>query len=111
MIIMKYYRFACRAKKIITVSEKGTIKDGVIIINDGKIESIGTYNELKSKLNDIPLYDYSEKVITPSLIDCHCHLLEYAPASLYPVTKETYLEAGRILLFNALLSGITAIGE
>lgn len=111
MIIMKDYRFACRAKKIITVSEKGTIKDGVIIINYGKIESIGTYNELKSKLNDISLYDYSEKVVTPSLIDCHCHLLEYAPASLYPVTKETYLEAGRILLFNALLSGITAIGE
>ena len=39
MIIMKDYRFACGAKKIITVSEKGTIKDGVIIINDGKIES------------------------------------------------------------------------
>lgn len=57
------------------------------------------------------MYDYGEKVIIPSLIDCHCHLLEYAPGSLYPVTKETYLEAGRILLFNALLSGITSIGE
>ena len=66
MIIMKDYRFACRAKKIITVSEKGTIKDGVIIINDGNIESIGSYNELKCILFDIPLYDNSEKVITPS---------------------------------------------
>ncbi len=111
MIIMKDDRFACRAKKIVTVSEKGTIEDGVIIINNGKIEDIGTYKELKNKLDNIPVYNYGEKVITPSLIDCHCHLLEYAPGSLYPVTKETYLEAGRILLFNALLSGITCIGE
>ena len=34
---MKYYRFACRAKKIITVSEKGTIKDGVIIMYTNEI--------------------------------------------------------------------------
>ena len=93
------------------MSEKGTVEDGVIIINNGEIEDIGTYKELKNKLDNISMYDYGEKVITPSLIDCHCHLLEYAPGSLYPVTKETYLEAGRILLFNALLSGITCIGE
>ncbi|MDO5009709.1 MAG: amidohydrolase family protein [Intestinibacter bartlettii] len=93
------------------VSERGTIEDGVIIINNGKIEDIGTYNELKDKLKDISIYDYKDKVITPSLIDCHCHLLEYAPGSLYPVTKQTYLEAGKVLLFNALLSGITALGE
>ena len=104
-------KFACLTKKIVTVSEKGTIEDGVIIINNGKIEDIGTYNELKDKLKDISIYDYKDKVITPSLIDCHCHLLEYAPGSLYPVTKQTYLEAGKVLLFNALLSGITALGE
>lgn len=104
-------KFACLTKKIVTVSERGTIEDGVIIINNGKIEDIGTYNELKDKLKDISIYDYKDKVITPSLIDCHCHLLEYAPGSLYPVTKQTYLEAGKVLLFNALLSGITALGE
>ncbi|MBU5336158.1 hypothetical protein [Intestinibacter bartlettii] len=105
-------KFACLAKKIVTVSEKGTIEDGVIIIDNGKIENIGTYDQLKNKLNDISIiYDYKDKVITPSLIDCHCHLLEYAPGSLYPVTKQTYLEAGKVLLFNALLSGITALGE
>lgn len=108
---MNESKFACYAKKIVTVSEKGTIKDGVIIINEGKIEVIGTYKELKEKIKDICVYDYKDKVITPSLIDCHCHLLEYAPGSLYPVTKETYLEAGKVLLFNALLSGITAFGE
>lgn len=111
MILMKDNIFAFRAKKIVTVSEKGTIEDGVIIVNDGKIENIGTYEELENELNNILVYDYGEKVITPSLIDCHCHLLEYASGSLYPVTKETYLEAGRSLLFNALLCGITSIGE
>lgn len=104
-------KFACWAKKIVTVSERGTIEDGVIIIDNGKIQDIGTYNELKDKLENICVYDYKDKVITPSLIDCHCHLLEYAPGSLYPVTKETYLEAGKVLLFNALLYGITTLGE
>ncbi|MDU1202549.1 MAG: amidohydrolase family protein [Clostridiales bacterium] len=108
---MSENKFACYCKKIVTVSEKGTIRDGVIIVNDGKIEDIGTYIQLKDKLNDICVYEYKDKVITPSLIDCHCHLLEYAPGSLYPVTKETYLEAGKVLMFNALLSGITALGE
>ena len=86
---MSENKFACYCKKIVTVSEKGTIRDGVIIVNDGKIEDIGTYIQLKDKLNDICVYEYKDKVITPSLIDCHCHLLEYAPGSLYPVTKET----------------------
>ncbi|ETJ01898.1 amidohydrolase family protein [Veillonella dispar] len=104
-------KFACWAKKIVTVSERGTIEDGVIIIDNGKIQDIGTYNELKDKLENICVYDYKDKVITPSLIDCHRHLLEYAPGSLYPVTKETYLEAGKVLLFNALLYGITTLGE
>ncbi len=103
--------FACRAKKIVTVSKYKTIEDGVIIISNGKIKSIGTYKELENQLNNITIYDYSDKIITPSLIDCHCHLLEYAAGSLYPVTKETYLNAGKSLILNALLYGITAIGE
>ena len=37
-------KFACLAKKIVTVSEKGTIQDGVIIIDNGKIKDVGTYN-------------------------------------------------------------------
>lgn len=103
--------FACRAKKIVTVSKYKTIEDGVIIISNGKIKSIGTYKELENQLNNITIYDYSDKIITPSLIDCHCHLLEYAAGSLYPVTKETYLNAGKSLILNALLYGITSIGE
>lgn len=103
--------FACRAKKIVTVSKYKTIEDGVIIVSNGKIKNIGTYKELENQLKNIPVYDYSDKVITPSLIDCHCHLLEYAAGSLYPVTKETYLDAGKSLILNALLYGITAIGE
>ena len=35
---MKDYKFACRANKIITVSEKGTVEDGVIIINNEKMK-------------------------------------------------------------------------
>src|SRR5699024_12284105 len=50
-------------------------------------------------------------VVTPSLVDCHTHLLEFAPASLYPITQNTHFMAGKSILLGALTSGITAVGE
>lgn len=108
---MSNKHFAIRCKKIITVSKKGTINDGVIIIEDGIIKEIGTYDEIKEKLQDITILNYKDKIITPSLIDCHTHLLEYASRALYPLTKYTYLYGGKSLLLTALINGITAIGE
>ncbi|MFC4409081.1 amidohydrolase family protein [Chungangia koreensis] len=99
------------AKKIVTVGEKGTIHDGALIVEGKSIKDIGQYGEMRSKYPTIEEIDNSEYVITPSLIDCHTHLLEYAPTSLYPVTPETHFHAGRILLFKALASGITTLGE
>ena len=48
---MTDFKFACRAKKIITVSEEGTIKDGLIIINNGKINESGRIDTTTLKYN------------------------------------------------------------
>ena len=89
----------------------GTIENGAMVIENGKIADVGTWERLEKQYPDLDVIDYSNYVITPSLVDCHTHLLEFAPTSLYPVTPETHFLAGKALLFDALSSGITALGE
>jgi dihydroorotase-like cyclic amidohydrolase len=106
---MMYYMI--RGKKIVTVSKLGTLENGAMVIEDSKIAAIGSWEKLKKQFPDMEVIDFSSFVITPSLVDCHSHLLEFAPTSLYPVTPETHFLAGKAILLQALLSGITALGE
>lgn len=105
------YTYLIHAGKLITVSKLGTLYDGAMVIKDGKITEVGNWNTLRKQFPSITVYDYSDDVITPSLVDCHTHLLEFAPSSLYPITAETQFLAGKSLLLHALTSGITALGE
>ncbi|WP_063252571.1 amidohydrolase family protein [Neobacillus niacini] len=100
-----------RSKKLVTVSQLGTLENGAMVIENGKIAVIGRYDELKVQFPETDVIDCSNYVITPSLVDCHTHLLEFAPTSLYPVTPETHFLAGKAILLHALSSGITALGE
>ena len=101
-----------KADKIVTVSSQGTIYNGAIVVQKGKILDIGTWQEINQKYpNPTTMIDYGDLVITPGLIDCHTHLLEFAPSSLYPVTKETQDLAAKAILLKTLASGITALGE
>ncbi|MBM4763211.1 amidohydrolase family protein [Bacillus sp. B15-48] len=103
--------YMIRGKKLVTVSELGTIKDGAMLIENGVIKKVDTWENLIKHLPEVEVIDCSNYVITPSLIDCHTHLLEFAPTSLYPVTLETHFLASKGILFQALASGITALGE
>lgn len=105
------HEYIVRSKKIVTVSSVGTIEDGAMVIKNGKIQSIGKWQHVRKQNPTIQVKDYSDYIITPSLVDCHTHLLEFAPSSLYPITNETQVLAGKSLLLHALISGITALGE
>lgn len=103
--------YIVKSRKLVTVSSLGTIHEGTMVISDGKIKDIGGWNVIKDTYKDLKVLDYSNYVITPSLVDCHTHILEYAPGSIYPVTEATHLMGGAALLLHTLSSGITAIGE
>lgn len=108
---MKSHRYIVRGKKIVTVSKLGTIDNGALAVEDGKILAVGKWEELREQHPKLPVIDYSNYVITPSLVDCHTHLLEFAPSSLYSTTPENHFVVGKALLLSALSSGITALGE
>jgi imidazolonepropionase-like amidohydrolase len=104
-------KYMIRGKKIVTVSQLGTLENGAMVIENGKIAEIGSWEKLKEEFPDIDVVDCASYVITPSLVDCHTHLLEFAPTSLYPVTPDTHFLAGKAILLQALSAGITALGE
>jgi imidazolonepropionase-like amidohydrolase len=60
-------RFVVLAGRIHTVS-KGTIDDGAILVDDGKIVSVGPRNQLANRDN-LPVL--TAAVVTPGLIDAH----------------------------------------
>lgn len=104
--------YIVRAGKLVTASHHhGTLYDAAIIVNDSKIAHIGKWQPLRRQYSKYPVHDYSSKVISPSLVDCHTHLMEFAPFSLYPVTSKTQFNAAHALTMQALASGITALGE
>ncbi|MDB1940484.1 MULTISPECIES: amidohydrolase family protein [Clostridium] len=104
-------KYIVTSNKIITVSDIKTLSNGAFVVSDGIISDIGDYNDIKSKYKDLEVIDFKDLVITPSLIDCHTHLFEYAPSTVYPVTEETYEIAQDTLILNGLMSGVTAFGE
>lgn len=104
--------YIIKAEKIVTVSTLGTIHNGALVIKDGIIHDIGLWHVIKPKYKETTkIVDYGNLTISPGLVDCHTHLLEFAPTSLYPVTKETQSLAAKAILLKTLASGITALGE
>ena len=93
-------KYIVTSNKIITVSDIKTLSNGAFVVSDGIISDIGDYNDIKSKYKDLEVIDFKDLVITPSLIDCHTHLFEYAPSTVYPVTEETYEIAQDTLILN-----------
>src|SRR5699024_6070706 len=87
------------------------IYDGGMVINDGYIMEVGEIQELQKQFPAFPIKDFSSNVVTPSLVDCHTHLLEFAPASLYPITQNTHFMAGKTIMIVVITSSITELSE
>lgn len=104
-------KYIVKANKIITVGKLGTLYDGAFVVSDGIIEDIGNLDKIKLKYKNLKVMDLGNLVITPSLVDCHTHLFEYAPSTIYPVTDATYEIGQQAIILKGLMSGITAFGE
>jgi guanine deaminase len=59
------------------------LKDGVLIIKDGKVAQVGPYHDLKTQLSDMTVINYWNKLITPGFIDTHQHSTQSAIVAAY----------------------------
>ena len=66
-------RIAFKNARIITMEGDKVIEKGTIIVNQNKIEAIGTSSEVSIPSNT-KIYDVSGKTIMPGIVDAHAHI-------------------------------------
>ncbi len=70
MIISRGYR----ARKLVTMGEKGVISDGLLLIGDeGVIQYSGKFRE-EEVPDDAELIDFDDKTLMPGMVDAHTHV-------------------------------------
>ena len=57
------------------LSEIGIIRDGGLLIRDGRIELVGSSSEIEKKGGDAEVIDVRGKVVLPGFVDAHTHLV------------------------------------
>ena len=57
------------------VSGYGLISDGAVVIRDGSIAWVGARADLPEGYAALPQHDMGGRLVTPSLIDCHTHIV------------------------------------
>ncbi|HLR20502.1 MAG TPA: amidohydrolase family protein [Tissierellaceae bacterium] len=109
---MNNINYIVKSDKIVTASKSnGSLINGAMVIENGKIKDIDSYSIIKKRYKGLEIFDFRSLVISPALVDCHTHVLEYAPSAVLPITKSSHLMGGVTLLLDALSSGITSLGE
>lgn len=59
------------------------IKDGIVVVENGKIKAVGNYSDFRDQLDGIQLVDYTNKLITPGFIDTHHHATQSTIVAAY----------------------------
>ena len=57
------------------LSELGIIRDGGVLIRDGKIDIVGTSEEIEKKAAGAEIVDLGGRVVLPGFVDAHTHLV------------------------------------
>ena len=68
------------------VSEHESIRyipDGLLVIENGRVKDLGSYEHLKDKYAAIPITSYPGKLITPGFIDLHIHFPQTGMIAAY----------------------------
>jgi len=66
-------RIAFKGARIITMEGDEVIENGIIVVNENKIESIGKSSEVAIP-SDAKVYDIIGKTIMPGIVDVHAHV-------------------------------------
>ncbi|HEY2680196.1 MAG TPA: imidazolonepropionase [Candidatus Udaeobacter sp.] len=57
------------------LSELGIVRDGGMLIRDGKIESVGPTDEIEKNAGAAEVVDAGARVVMPGFVDAHTHLV------------------------------------
>jgi imidazolonepropionase-like amidohydrolase len=75
---------AYRAARVVDVISEEPMDDGVVVVEDGRIASVGPAGELAS---GVEIVDLGDATLLPGLIDAHVHLVWSASAEPHEVVE------------------------
>src|SRR6476619_5554991 len=64
-----------RPRDTTELSELGIIRDGGMLVCDGKIEKVGPSDEIEKTVGDAEVVDADGRVVMPGFVDAHTHLV------------------------------------
>ncbi len=105
---------------VVTVGSKGTLRDGIVVIEDDRIVDVGKSRELKNRYRGYDKIDAKAKVVIPGLVNTHQHagmsllrgyaddlpLQEWLENWIWPMEKHM---TGRDIYVGALLTAVESI--
>jgi len=118
-----------RGSWIITMSDKGDIRDGAVHISEGKIKNVGTFSKLREKFPKLKTIGDGSGIVTPGLINAHTHfsealipgmgsemtLFEWGREIVTPVGDKLNIESARegaiLKAIEMLHSGVTYVND
>jgi guanine deaminase len=66
--------------------------DGLLVLEDGKVKDLGSYDRLQFKYSNLLVTDYSGKLIMPGFIDLHLHFPQTEMIAAYGEQLLEWLE-------------------
>jgi imidazolonepropionase len=57
------------------MSELAVIRDGGMLVREGKINTVGTSDEIERIARDVEIIDAGDRVVLPGFVDAHTHLV------------------------------------
>lgn len=76
--------------EIITMSLQDQLKNDAVLVENGKIIYVGSFDKIKDSLTDVRINDLCGAALLPSFIDSHGHFLGYAQSFLQADLSECH---------------------
>ncbi|MBI5299701.1 MAG: amidohydrolase family protein [Deltaproteobacteria bacterium] len=59
---------------VVTCNHRNPIRDGALLIEEGKIIAVGLLKDLQTQYPEADVEEFPESVLLPGLINAHCHI-------------------------------------
>jgi imidazolonepropionase-like amidohydrolase len=109
--------FAIVGADLWTCDARGIVRNGAVLVREGKLAYVGPREGLPPLPADVPALDAAGKHLTPGLIDCHSHtgisrgVNESGEAVTAEVRVQDVIDPDDVNWYRQLAGGVTAVNQ